>query len=380
MADHRSEQARSTEDLAAYWSEQARRVDWITKPRRALDDRTPHRWFLGATLNTCFNALDRHVVHGHGDRTALVHDDVVTGCRASFTYVELLEGVAAFAGALQGFGIGVGDRVLIQAAMIPETVIAMLACARIGAVHHVVPDGSAPHELAARIDEARPKVVVTASCGVRPSGWVASLPVVHRALEEADHQPEAVIVKQRPQRTVELHQPRDVDWDAAVRAGATDPAGCVEVAADAPLYVLHTADPADEPERIVRDNGSHAVAMAWALPNLYDVHAGQVWWAACDLASASGHSFAVYAPLFCGVTTVLHEGDAPGFPGPAAISRVVAEHRVESLLVTDGTVVVLAEGDRGPDRLRRASERIGVPVHVSRWQTDSDWPFGTGAD
>ncbi|MEP7091704.1 MAG: AMP-binding protein, partial [Nocardioidaceae bacterium] len=285
MADYRTEHARSIEDPEGYWAEQAGLVDWIKKPKRILDDDHPpfYRWFPDATLNTCYNALDRHVVHGHGERTALIYDSAVAHTQASYTYAQLLERTAAFAGALRAFGVQQGDRVVIYLPMIPEAVVAMLACARIGAVHSVVFGGFAPHELAVRIDDALPKVLVTASCGIESSRVVEYKPIVDRALEIADHQPDVVVVKQRPQAEAAMQEPRDVDWDVAVKAGSVEPASCVEVKATDPLYVLYTSGTTGKPKGIVRDNGGHAVAMAWSLPNIYDVHGGQVWWTASDV-------------------------------------------------------------------------------------------------
>jgi propionyl-CoA synthetase len=400
MPDYRTEHARSIEDPEAYWAEQARLVDWIKKPRRILDDDHPpfYRWFPDATLNTCFNALDRHVVHGRGERTALVYDSAVTGARASYTFAELLERTAAFAGALRGFGVQAGDRVVIYLPMVPEAVIAMLACARIGAVHSVVFGGFAPHELAVRIDDALPKAVVTASCGVEPTRVVEYKPIVDRALAMAEHQPDVVIVKQRPEAQAEMHEPRDVDWDAAMTAGATDPAGCVEVRATDPLYVLYTSGTTGKPKGIVRDNGGHAVAMAWSLPNIYDVHAGQVWWTASDVGWVVGHSYIVYAPLITGATTVLYEGKPVGTPDAGAFWRVLAEHRVEALFTAPTAIraikkedpdgELLAGRDLGafrtlflagerldPDTYHWASDRLGVPVIDNWWQTETGWPI-----
>src|SRR6188472_217450 len=220
MADYRSEHARSIEDPEGYWAQQARLVDWINKPQRILDDDHPpfYRWFPDATLNTCYNALDRHVVRGNGDRTALVYDSAVTGTKTTFSYAGLLELTAAFAGALRGFGVTAGDRVVIYMPMIPEAVVAMLACARIGAVHSVVFGGFAPRELAVRIDDARPKVILSASCGIEPTRVVEYKPIIDRALEIAEHQPDVVVVKQRPQAEATMQEPRDVDWDLAMKA------------------------------------------------------------------------------------------------------------------------------------------------------------------
>jgi propionyl-CoA synthetase len=400
MADYRSEHARSIEDPEGYWREQSALVDWFDKPRRVLDDDTPpfYRWFPDATLNTCYNALDRHVVAGHGDRTALVYDSAVTGARESLSYARLLERTAAFAGALQALGVTPGDRVVIYLPMVPEAVVAMLACARIGAVHSVVFGGFAPHELAVRIDDARPKVVVTASCGIEPSRVVAYKPIVDRALELADHAPDVVVVKQRPQLAADLVEPRDVDWDVAMKVGAADPAACVEVRATDPLYVLYTSGTTGKPKGIVRDNGGHAVAMAWSLPNIYDVHGGQVWWTASDVGWVVGHSYIVYAPLINGATTVLYEGKPVGTPDAGAFWRVIAEHRVEALFTAPTAIRAIKKedpegrllagndlsslrtlflaGERlDPDTYHWAGDRLGVPVIDNWWQTETGWPI-----
>ena len=324
-ADYRTEHARSIEDPEGYWAEQAGLVDWIRKPSRVLDDDRPpfYRWFPDATLNTCYNALDRHVVRGHARPDgARLRQRRRRGEAELHLRASSLEQVAAFAGALRGFGVGQGDRVVIYLPMIPEAVVAMLACARLGAVHSVVFGGFAPRELAVRIDDARPKVVVTASCGIEPSRVVEYKPIVDRALEIAEHQPDAVILKQRPQVAAEMREPRDVDWDVAMKAGRTDPAECVEVKATDPLYVLYTSGTTGKPKGIVRDNGGHAVAMAWSLPNIYDVHEGQVWWTASDVGWVVGHSYIVYAPLINGATTVLYEGKPVGTPDAGAFWRV----------------------------------------------------------
>ncbi len=400
MVDYRTEHARSIEDPEGYWGEQAALVDWIRKPTRVLDDDRPpfYRWFPDATLNTCYNALDRHVVHGHGDRTALVYDSAVTDTRASLSYAELLEHTAAFAGALRGFGVGPGDRVVIYLPMVPEAVVAMLACARIGAVHSVVFGGFAPAELAVRIDDARPTVLVTASCGIEPSRVVEYKPIVDRALELAEHQPVAVVVKQRPQAPAELLAPRDVDWDLAMQAGREDPAACVEVAATDPLYILYTSGTTGRPKGIVRDNGGHAVAMAWSLPNVFDVHEGQVWWTASDVGWVVGHSYIVYAPLITGATTVLYEGKPVGTPDAGAFWRVAAEHRVEALFTAPTAIravkkedpegrlleghdlssfrTLFLAGERlDPDTYRWATDELGVPVVDNWWQTETGWPI-----
>jgi propionyl-CoA synthetase len=390
----------SIEQPETFWGEQATLVDWIKKPRQILDaDRPPfYRWFADGTLNTCYNALDRHVVNGHAERTALIYDSAVTGTQRRFTYAELLENVAAFAGALTGFGVEKGDRVVIYMPMIPEAVVAMLACARIGAVHSVVFGGFAPHELALRIDDAEPKVVVSASCGIEGSRIVEYKPMLDRALEMATHKPGACVVKQRPEATASLDSARDVDWEVAMKAGSSDPAGCVEVAATDPLYVLYTSGTTGKPKGIVRDNGGHAVAMAWSLRHIFDMRPGQVWWTASDVGWVVGHSYIVYAPLLAGATTVLYEGKPVGTPDAGAFWRVIEEHRVESLFTAptavraikkedpEGTLLagydlsafrtLFLAGERlDPETYKWATEQLGVPVVDNWWQTETGWPI-----
>ncbi|HEY0773676.1 MAG TPA: AMP-binding protein, partial [Nocardioidaceae bacterium] len=393
---------RSIKDPEGFWGEQAGLIDWIRKPRQVLDDsRRPfYRWFPDGTLNTCFNALDRHVAAGHADRTALVYDSPVTGTVQRLSYAGLLERVAAFAGALRGFGVEKGDRVVIYMPMIPEAVVAMLACARIGAVHSVVFGGFAPHELAIRIDDAQPKVVVSASCGIEPTRLVEYKPMLDRALELASHTPGTCVVKQRPEARAEMTEPRDVDWDVAMKAGKMHPAPCEEVAATDPLYVLYTSGTTGKPKGIVRDNGGHAVAMAWSLPNIYDVHAGQVWWAASDVGWVVGHSYIVYAPLIAGATTVLYEGKPVGTPDAGAFWRVIADHGVEALFTAPTAIRAIKKedpraellgshdisslrtlflaGERlDPDTYTWATETLGVPVVDNWWQTETGWPIAS---
>ena len=402
MGSYRDAYQASLTDPETFWAEQAKLVDWIREPRQILDaDNAPfYRWFPDATLNTCYNALDRHVVAGHADRAALIYDSPVSGAKQTFTYGELLEQVAAFAGALAGFGVEKGDRVVIYMPMVPEAVIAMLACARIGAVHSVVFGGFAPHELAVRIDDAQPKVVVTASCGIEPSRTVEYKPIVDRALEMATHEPAVCVLKQRPQVTASMTEPRDVDWDVAMRAGASDPAGCVEVAATDPLYVLYTSGTTGKPKGIVRDNGGHAVAMAWSLPNIYDVSPGQVWFTASDVGWVVGHSYIVYSPLISGATSVLYEGKPVGTPDAGAFWRVVAEHKVSALFTAPTAIRAIKKEDssgellRGhdtsslrtlflagerldPDTYHWATKVLRVPVIDNWWQTETGWPIAS---
>ncbi|MGN0065948.1 MAG: propionyl-CoA synthetase [Nocardioides sp.] len=400
MASYRDTYERSIASPEEFWAEQAGLVSWIKPPRQVLDDsRAPfYGWYPDGTLNTCYNALDRHVVAGAADRPALIWDSPVTDGRRTYTYAELLEEVAAFAGVLTGLGVEKGDRVVIYMPMIPEAVVAMLACARIGAVHSVVFGGFAPHELAIRIDDARPKVLVTASCGIEPSRTIAYKPLVDRALEAAEHPPASVVVKQRPQVTAELQDGRDLDWDVAMKYGRTNPAGVVEVAATDPLYVLYTSGTTGKPKGVVRDNGGHAVAMAWSLPNVYGIGEGDVWWAASDVGWVVGHSYIVYAPLIAGATTVMYEGKPVGTPDAGAFWRVIAEYGVKALFTAptairavkkeDPEASLLADHDISslehlflagerldPDTFAWASEHLGVPVVDNWWQTETGWPI-----
>ncbi len=400
MGDYRATYDRSIDDPEGFWGEAAGLVDWIQKPARVLDDSNPpfYRWFPDATLNTCFNALDRHVAKGAADRTALIYDSAVTGVKKTYTYAQLLEEVAAFAGVLRTLDVGKGDRVVIYMPMIPEAVVAMLGCARIGAVHSVVFGGFAPHELAVRIDDARPTVVVSASCGIEPSRVIEYKPFLDKALELAEHQPGAVVLKQRPEAAATMVEGRDVDWDVAMRAGRTNPAECVEVAATDPLYILYTSGTTGKPKGIVRDNGGHAVAMAWSLPNIYGCGEGDVWWAASDVGWVVGHSYIVYSPLINGATTMLYEGKPVGTPDAGAFWRVISEYAVKGLftaptafraikkedpdasLLADYDVSSLATlflaGERlDPDTYHWATEILGVPVVDNWWQTETGWPI-----
>jgi propionyl-CoA synthetase len=389
---------RSIDDPDGFWMEQADLVDWFTRPTRALDDSTPplYRWYPDGVLNTCYNALDRHVVAGRGEQPALVYDSGVTGARETFTYARLLERVAGFAGGLRALGVGKGDRVLIYMPMVPQAVVAMLATARLGAVHSVVFGGFAASELAARIDDAKPTVVVAASCGIEPTRVVEYKPMLDKALGLAEHRPERCVVLQRPQAEASLDPERDVDYDVVMQAGLADPAEAVPVQATDPLYVLYTSGTTGKPKGIVRDNGGHAVALAWTMPNIYDIAAGQVWWTASDVGWVVGHSYIVYGPLLVGATTVLYEGKPVGTPDAGAFWRVVAEHRVEAFFTAptairaikkedpDGTLMreydlsslrtLFLAGERlDPDTYTWASEHLGVPVVDHWWQTETGW-------
>ncbi|MEU3920463.1 propionyl-CoA synthetase [Streptomyces sp. NPDC029004] len=388
---------RSLEDPAGFWLDAARAIDWAVAPTRALDEsQAPlYRWFPDGQLNTCHNALDRHVDAGRGEQLALVYDSPVTGGKASFSYRELRDQVAKFAGVLAGLGVAKGDRVAIYMPMIPEAVVAMLACARIGAVHSVVFGGFAAHELAVRIDDARPKVVIAASCGIEPTRVVPYKPLLDAALALAEHQPEHCIIRQRPQLTADLTG-GDLDWDQALATAKQ--VDCVPVAATDPLYILYTSGTTGRPKGVVRDNGGHAVALRWSLENIYDTHPGEVFWAASDVGWVVGHSYIVYAPLLTGCTTVLYEGKPVGTPNAGALWRVIAEHRVTALFTAPTTIrAVKKEDPRGellhahdigslrhlflagerldPETYRWATDLLGVPVVDNWWQTETGWPI-----
>ncbi|HEY0638975.1 MAG TPA: propionyl-CoA synthetase [Pseudonocardiaceae bacterium] len=397
MGRHADEYARSLADPEGFWLEAARAIDWTRPPTRALDASAAplYRWFPDGELNTCHNALDRHVDAGRGDRVALRYDSPVTGARATFTYRELRDQVARFAGVLAGLGVGRGDRVIIYMPMVPQAVIAMLACARIGAVHSVVFGGFAPRELATRIDDARPVAIVAASCGIEPTRVVEYRPIIEQALALAAHRPEHVVVLQREQARAERHE-GDVDWDEAMATAR--PHDCVPVAATDPLYILYTSGTTGRPKGVVRDNGGHAVALAWSLPNIYDIGPDDVWWTASDVGWVVGHSYIVYAPLIVGATTVLYEGKPVGTPDAGAFWRVIAEHGVRALFTAptafraikrvdpeatepakydlSGFRTLFLAGERlDPETYHWASSTLGVPVVDHWWQTETGWPI-----
>jgi propionyl-CoA synthetase len=397
MGSYIDAHARSLADPDGFWGEAARAITWSTPPTVVLDasGEPLYRWFSDGRMNTCYNALDRHVEAGHGERPALVHVSPVTGTQRTFTYAEMLDEVARFAGALAGLGVGRGDRVVLSMPMVPEAVIGMLACARLGAVHSVVFGGFAAEELAVRIDDARPKVILSASCGIEPSRVVAYKPLLDGALKMASHMPDACVILQRPQLHAEMG-PHDHDW--AELAALADPVGCTDVAATDPLYILYTSGTTGRPKGIVRDNGGHAVALAWSMTNVYDVHAGDVWWAASDVGWVVGHSYIVYAPLIVGATTVVYEGKPVGTPDAAAFWRVIAEHGVRAMFTAptairairredpDGALIaehdlsslqtLFLAGERlDPDTYRWSSDVLGVPVVDNWWQTETGWPI-----
>jgi propionyl-CoA synthetase len=382
---------------ATFWASAARAVSWIREPSCILDDSNPpfYRWFPDGQLNTCANALDRHVADGRGEQPALIYDSPLAGLKRTYSYAELLDETAQFAEALRGLGVGKGDRVVIYLPMIPEAVIAMLACARLGAVHSVVFGGFAPHELAVRIDDARPVVVVSASCGIEPSRTVEYKPMLDAAIRMAQYPPRHCVVVQRVHHQCDLIEGRDVDWHAlmARTEGRADP---VAVAATDPLYVLYTSGTTGKPKGVVRDHGGHAVALLWTMRHLYDVGPGEVFWAASDVGWVVGHSYIVYGPLLTGATTVLYEGKPVGTPDPGAFWRVIGEHGVQALFTAptairairkedpDGTHLashdlsglryLFVAGERlDPDTYQWAADKLGIPVIDHWWQTETGW-------
>ena len=389
---------RSLSNPSGFWADAAKLLDWDTEPSVILDDINPpfYRWYSDGVLNTCYNALDRHVENGRADQIALVYDSPVTDTVKRYTYRHLRDEVARLAGALTELGVSKGDRVIIYMPMIPEAAMAMLASARIGAVHSVVFGGFAPNELATRIDDSHPKAVMTASCGIEPGRTVEYKPLLDDALDLAEHKVDNVLVLQRPQAKATMTIGRDLDWIETV--GAADEVGCVPVRATDPLYILYTSGTTGEPKGIVRDNGGHAVALAWSMKNLYGVEPGDVYWAASDVGWVVGHSYIVYAPLLHGCTTVLYEGKPVGTPDPGAFWRVISEHSVSALFTAptafraikrddpEGRYVerydlsefktLFLAGERcDPDTLHWAEDKLGVPVIDHWWQTETGWPI-----
>ncbi|WP_380168633.1 AMP-binding protein [Jannaschia sp. R86511] len=389
---------RSLADPEGFWRDASTAVEWLSAPTRVLDDDAAplYRWFGDGVLNTCFNAVDRHVRDGRGDQPALVHDSPVTGTVTTLTYAELLDQVSRFAGVLHGLGVRAGDRVVVYLPMVPFAAVAMLACARLGAVHSVVFGGFAPTELAARIDDARPTVVVTASCGIEPTRLVAYKPMLDAALAKAAHAPSAVVVMQRPQLRADLVPGRDLDLDGLM-AGA-DPVDCVPVRATDPLYVLYTSGTTGRPKGIVRDNGGHAVALTWSVANVFGLAPGETMFTASDVGWVVGHSYIVYAPLLLGATSVMYEGKPVGTPDAGAFWRVVEQHRVSVMFTaptalravrkvdpmgtlargrdTSSLRTLFLAGERlDPDTWAWAGDVLDVPVVDNWWQTETGWPI-----
>ena len=398
---YREDRARALADPRGFWAEQAERIDWVRRWDSVLDDSNPpfYRWFAGAEVNTCHNALDRHVESGRAEQTALIYDSPVTGTVRRYSYRELRDVTALFAGALARLGVGKGDRVLVYMPMVPQALIAMLACARLGTVHSVVFGGFAARELAVRIDDARPRVVVAGSCGIEPGRVVAYKPLLDEAIRMAAHKPDRCVIWQRPHAAAALNPDRDISW-ADAEAGA-EPHPCVPVAATDPLYILYTSGTTGVPKGVVRDNGGHLVALAYSMPAIYDAAPGDVFWAASDVGWVVGHSYIVYAPLIHGCTTVLYEGKPVGTPDAGAFWRVIEEHGVKTLFTAptafrairrdDPGAEFLAERDMSgfrslflagerldPDTLEWAQEHLGVPIVDHWWQTETGWPICSG--
>lgn len=389
---------RSIEDPAGLWGEAAENIDWHKKWDKVLADsgKPFYRWFSGGELNTCYNALDRHAENGRADQVALIYDSPVTNTIQKFTYSELRDLVAHFAGGLRGLGVGRGDTVIIYMPMIPQSVIAMLACARLGAVHSVVFGGFAPHELAIRIDDAKPRVIISASGAIEGGRVIEYKPLLDKAIELAKHRPEKCIIFQRPFLKAPLAHGRDIDWERLV--ANAQPADCVPVKATDPLYILYTSGTTGVPKGIVRDNGGHAVALRWSLEHIYDTKPGEVYWAASDVGWVVGHSYIVYGPLLTGCTTILYEGKPVGTPNPGSFWRVISQHGVKTLFTAptafraikredprgeyvnkydlSGFKYLFLAGERlDPDTYHWAHKLLDKPVIDHWWQTETGWPI-----
>jgi len=384
----------SVDDPEAFWLDAARAIDWQTAPTKALDARPPfYSWFPDGELNICANALDRHVEAGNGDRAALIYDSPVTGTKRTYTYAQLRDEVARFAGVLAGLGVGRGDRVVVYMPMVPEAAIAMLACARLGAVHSVVFGGFASPELAIRIDDATPKVIVSASCGIEGKRVLPYKPLLDEAIKLADHTPDKRVILQRPQVQAEMG-PDDVDWAEAV--ASAEPAAPVTVAATDPLYILYTSGTTAKPKGVLRDTGGYAVAMAWTMANLYDIGPGETMFTASDVGWVVGHSYIVYAPLIVGATTIIYEGKPVGTPDAGQFWRVIAEHGAKAMFTAptafraikkeDPKGALLGQYDLShmrylflagerldPETYSWASDLLGIPVIDHWWQTETGW-------
>jgi propionyl-CoA synthetase len=402
--------ARSLRDPLGFWADAAEAIDWYEKATKVFDPSAGvyGRWFVGAQCNTCFNALDRHVAAGRGAQSAIIYDSPVTGTKRAITYAEMLAEVKALAAILRDFGVGKGDRVILYMPMVPEAVVAMLACARIGAIHSVVFGGFAPNELATRLDDAKPKMILSASCGIEPGRVIAYKPLLDEAINLASAKPEACLILQRPELQADLVAGRDHDW-ASARADAIakgKTAECVPVAATDPLYILYTSGTTGRPKGVVRDNGGHMVALKWSMQYLYGVNPGEVWWAASDIGWVVGHSYIVYGPLFHGCTAILYEGKPVGTPDAGAYWRVIADHGVvaqftaptafRAIKKEDPAAKLLGRydlskfrtlflaGERAdPDTVKWAEDILKVPVIDHWWQTETGWaiagnPVGLG--
>lgn len=391
----------SIEDPDGFWGKAAEDLVWTKKWDKVLDDtKAPfYRWFSGGQLNTSYNCLDRHIEDGRGDQPAIIYDSPVTGgTQRIYTYAELRDEVAKTAGALRDLGVEKGDRVIVYMPMIPEAAVAMLACARLGAIHSVVFGGFASNELAVRIDDAEPKVIMTATCGIEVNRVIEYIPLLDGAIEIASHKPIACMVLKRPECEGEITQTQHVDWTSA--SSAATPADCVPVDATDPLYILYTSGTTGQPKGVVRDNGGHAVALKWSMKNIYDVDPGDVYWAASDVGWVVGHSYIVYGPLLHGCTSVMFEGKPVGTPDAGAFWRMIDEHKIKVLFTAPTAFRAIKKEDPNaellknydisslkslflagertdPDTLQWAEETLKVPVIDHWWQTETGWAIAS---
>ncbi len=379
-----------------FWENAANDLHWFKKWDQVIDlqAKPVPKWFSGGKFNTCFNAIDRHVEAGRGEQTAIIYDSPITGQQRKISYSELLSQVSRFAGVLSKHGLSKGDRAIIYLPMIPEAAIAMLACARLGVIHSVVFGGFAANELATRIDDAKPDIIISASCGIEPGRVIEYKPLLDEAIEMASHKIRCCVLKARPQAQCEMIAGRDFDWEDEL--ADADEVDCVPVAATDPLYILYTSGTTGQPKGVIRDNGGHAVALHWSMKNIYNVDSGEVYWAASDVGWVVGHSYIVYAPLLKGCTTIMYEGKPVGTPDPGAFWRVISEHKVKVLFTAptafraikkedpDGTYLdkydlsgmesLFLAGERcDPDTLFWARDKLDKPVIDHWWQTETGW-------
>ena len=400
MGSYKEIYQHASEKPQEFWAQAAEDLIWQKKWQKVLDDKNSpfNTWFAGGKINTCYNALDRHVEAGSSDRVALIYDSPLAATKEKITYLELRDRVAAFSGVLKKYGVEYGDRVVIYMPMIPETVVAMLACSRIGAIHSVVFGGFASNELAKRIDDAKPKLIVSASCGLEPGKVIEYKPLLDGAISLSKNKPDSCIIFQRVMHQAELNEKRDIDWHDA--HNKVTPADCVEVEATDPVYILYTSGTTGVPKGVVRPTAGHLVSLKWSMKNIYGVDPGEVYWAASDVGWVVGHSYIVYAPLFHGCTTVLYEGKPVGTPDAGAFWRVISEHQVACMFTAptairaikkedpDGKLIrefkldclksQFLAGERcDPDTLEWTEKMLKVPVVDHWWQTETGWPIAS---